>query len=170
MAILLGGGLLLASLLLVVAPRLSTGAPVDGPIRLGAPMPNLSLTDLSGEAVRLRSFAGSVVLVNGWATWCPPCRAEMPTLHDFYLAHQADGFVVLAVNSGEGRATVSDFISQTGFTFPVLLDPDDSLLAALRLDSLPTSILVGRDGVVKNIHIGMYTPEALEADVLPLLR
>ena len=160
-----GVGLLLAAL------ALSLPRPVSiAPARVGAPASNFALTDLSGETVQLTDYAGQVVLVNGWATWCPPCRAEMPALHEFYLAHQAEGFALLAVNAGEDRATVADFIAQTGFTFPVLLDPGENISNGLGVNGLPTSILIGRDGKVAYIHVGYFTPEVLAEKVTPLLR
>ncbi|MBL8058214.1 MAG: TlpA family protein disulfide reductase [Anaerolineales bacterium] len=166
--------LMLAGLGLVAgaAWALSGPAPatVSGRAKLGSPMPSFALRDLSGRAVSLSELAGQVVLVNGWATWCPPCRAEMPALHAFYQAHQAEGFTLLAVNAGEEQAAVSQFIDELGFTFPVLLDPGVRVLNGLGIDAFPTSILVGRDGLVKQIHIGYYAAEDLAAEVLPLLR
>lgn len=142
---------------------------VSGPARLGQPMPEFKLASLSGQPVSLGDYAGRPVLVNAWATWCPPCRAEMPALQAFYAAHQASGLELLAVNAGEGASLVSSFIGQMGFTFPVLLDPGMQVLEGLGVRSYPTSILVGRDGQVKLIHTGLFTPETLESEVAPLL-
>jgi peroxiredoxin len=133
-------------------------------------MPDFTLNNLAGNAVRLADYKGQVVIVNAWATWCPPCRAEMPALGEFYRAHQAEGFQLLAVNAGENRPSVASFITQMGFTFPVLLDPGEATLNALGMRGLPTSYVIGRDEVVKNVHIGEFTTKALEAEVTPLLR
>lgn len=151
----------------LAAPRPAT---VSGRAVNGRPMPAFTLTSLTGQPVSLSDYAGQVVLVNAWATWCPPCRAEMPDLHTFYQAHRAEGFALLAVNAGEDQAAVSPFIAEMGFTFPVLLDPGLGVLNGLGIDAFPTSIVIGRDGVVKTIHIGYYAPEAVAADVLPLLK
>ncbi|OIO93637.1 MAG: hypothetical protein AUK03_07975, partial [Anaerolineae bacterium CG2_30_64_16] len=137
--------------------------------RVGAALRNFTLTDLSGKQVQLSDYAGRPVLINAWATWCPPCRAEMPALHDFYQDHQAEGFTLLAVNAGEAPAQVQGFIQQAGFTFPVLLDPNITLLTDLGIRSFPTSILVGRDGKVKTIHVGMLTADQLQTEIAPLL-
>jgi thiol-disulfide isomerase/thioredoxin len=161
------GVILLASLLLLSA-RSDKNAGVR-PSQIGQPLSNLALNDLSGKTVKLSDFAGEAVLINAWATWCPPCRAEMPALHAFYQAHQAEGFHLLAVNAGESRGAVQPFISQNGFTFQVLLDPGTTALNRLGIHSFPTSILVGRDGTVKNIHVGMFQPEDLQTEILPLL-
>jgi thiol-disulfide isomerase/thioredoxin len=136
---------------------------------MGQTMPDLRLNDLSGKPVRLSDYAGRPLLINAWATWCPPCRAEMPLLNDFYLQNKDRGFVLLAVNAGETTNLVNQFIQQTGFGFPVLLDPGTAALSRLGVMSFPTSILVGRDGLVKKIHIGLITPEALKNEIAPLL-
>jgi len=86
-----------------------------------------------------------------------------------YLAHQAEGFTLLAVNAGESRPQVQSFIQQMGFTFPVLLDPNITLLTELGIRSFPTSILVGRDGKVETIHVGMLTADQLQTEIAPLL-
>jgi peroxiredoxin len=93
----------------------------------------------------------------------------MPALHDFYLKHKAEGFELLAVNSGESQSTVQHFIDQTGFTFPVLLDTSKDVLDGLGVSGLPTSIFVGRDGTVKTVHVGGLTPQAIEQELAPLL-
>jgi peroxiredoxin len=93
----------------------------------------------------------------------------MPALHEFYLKHKAEGFEMLAVNSGESRSTVQQFIDQKGFTFPVLLDTNKDVLDGLGVSGLPTSIFVGRDGTVKTIHIGGLSPDAIEQQLTPLL-
>lgn len=136
--------------------------------RVGAAISDFALTDIHGVTHHVSDYRGQVLIINGWATWCPPCRAEMPDLHAFYLAHKAEGLQLLAVNSGEDTATVQSFISAQQFTFPALLDPD-RVLDRLGVSGLPTTIVVGRDGVVKYIHTGMITPEILQAKVAPLL-
>lgn len=135
------------------------------PIKVGEPMSDIALTDLQGNQVKLSDYAGRPVLINAWSTWCPPCRAEMPLLQSFYEAHQAEGFTMLAINAGESQPTVSSFISRNGFSFPVLLDPNNAVLNQLGISSFPTSVLVGSDGVVKTIHVGMFTPESLEREI-----
>lgn len=139
------------------------------PPRVGAPLSSFSLTDIQGNKVKLSDYKGKVVLVNAWATWCPPCRAKMPDLNAYYQAHQTDGFMVLAVNAGDPLSSAAAFAQSNGLAFPVLLDPDLQLLDGFGIHSFPTSIVVGRDGRVKTIHVGMFTPQALETEVTPLL-
>jgi cytochrome c biogenesis protein CcmG, thiol:disulfide interchange protein DsbE len=139
------------------------------PAQIGKPISKFTLTDLNGVTHSIADYKGRPVLINSWATWCPPCKAEMPALHEFYLKHKDDGFELLAINSGEGRSAVQQFIGQTGFTFPVLLDTNKDVLDGLGVSGLPTSIFVGRDGTVKTIHIGGLTPDAIEKQLTPLL-
>ena len=132
-------------------------------------MEDFKLTDIHGKTVRLSDFAGKAVLINAWATWCPPCKAEMPDLNAYYQAHQDEGFVILAVNAGDSASQAAAFASQKGLAFPVLLDPNTRFLTSLGVRSFPTSILVGSDGVVKTIHVGMFTPQSLDAEITPYL-
>jgi len=143
-------------------------APVQS-AQVGAVAPDFQLPSLAGEQVALSNYRGQVILVNTWATWCPPCKAEMPAIHEFYQAHQDDGFVVLAVNSQEDAATVQQFISAQGFTFPVLLDIQASVLDQYKVRGLPTSFIIDRDGVIRYVHTGAITPKQLEDAIRPLL-
>jgi thiol-disulfide isomerase/thioredoxin len=165
---LIAGGVIVIGAVLALAISNSPAAAV-GPAQVGHPIANFSLTDLSGVTRSIADYQGRPVLINAWATWCPPCKAEMPALHEFYLKHKAEGFELLAINSGDSRAVVQRFIGQTGFTFPVLLDTDKAVLDGLGVNGLPTSIFVGRDGTVKTIHLGGLTPEAIEHKLTPLL-
>jgi len=110
-----------------------------------------------------------VILVNTWATWCPPCKAEMPAINKFYEAHQNDGLVVLAINSQEDVATVQQFINVQGFTFPVLLDTQASVINQYKVRGLPTTFIIDRDGVIRYVHTGAITQQQLEDVIGPLL-
>lgn len=124
---------------------------------------------LDDQPVDLADYEGQTVLVNFWASWCPPCRAEMPELQAYYQAHQADGFVLIAVNSGEQAATARNFIQQTGYTFPVGLDIDGSLSDRFGVPGLPTSIVINPEGEITYRHTGAITRDVLDAQVTPLL-
>jgi peroxiredoxin len=164
----IGGAILLLALMgTLLMPGKETK--ISGPARTGQPMPDFSLTDLDGNPVQISDFQGQPLLINAWATWCPPCRAEMPDLHAYYLNHREEGFVMLAVNAGETQSPVEEFIADMGFTFPVLLDPGKAALTQLGIHSFPTSIIVNRDGVIDQIHTGMLTAAMLDEKVTPLL-
>jgi cytochrome c biogenesis protein CcmG, thiol:disulfide interchange protein DsbE len=160
--------LVLGAVIFLLASRGSNQLP-GGPARIGVQLGNFSLTDLSGRTVELSDSAGRPVLINAWATWCPPCEREMPDLNAFYQKYRDQGFVVLAVNAGETAAQASAFAQQLKLTFPILLDPDEHLMDVLHINDFPTSILVGRDGVVKAIHIGLMTQQNIESEIIPFL-
>ena len=131
--------------------------------------PDFSLQTLDGRTVELSDYQGQVVLLNTWATWCPPCRAEMPDLEAYYREHQADGFVVLAVNSQESADTVAAFLEDHDFTFPVLLDTEGVVMNRYRIRGLPTSVFIDRDGNVHGVWTGQLSPARLRELVDPIL-
>jgi peroxiredoxin len=139
------------------------------PAKVGQPIGNFTLTDVNGVTHSIGDYKGRPVLINAWATWCPPCRGELPDLNAFYLKHQAEGFELLAINSGESQPVVADFIKQMGYSFPALVDESRGVLSNLGVDGLPTSILVGRDGTVKYIHIGGLSPDMIRTQLEPLI-
>jgi peroxiredoxin len=137
--------------------------------QVGQPAPDFTLTSLEGEAVSLSDYRGQVVLINTWATWCPPCRAEMPAINTFYEAHQNKGFTVLAVNNQEDTQTINDFVEASGFGFPVLLDPEAEMMELYQVRGLPTTFIIGRDGTIQHVQAGTITDRQLESIILPLL-
>lgn len=141
----------------------------SGPVQKGQPAPDFTLATLDGGEATLSDYAGQVVVVNFWATWCPPCKAEMPDIHDYYLANQDKGFTVLAVNAQEDTATVNRFIESTDFTFPILLDSHGDVEQQYQVRSFPSTFVIDRDGKIVYIHIGLISPEALASAVDPLL-
>jgi DsbE subfamily thiol:disulfide oxidoreductase len=136
----------------------------------GKSVGDFALTDIEGETIHLSDYQGKFVLLNAWATWCPPCRAEMPDLNDFYLTHQDKGFEILAINAGETRDTAAQFANSLGLRFKVILDSDGKVLNGLGITGFPTSILIDPEGKVAMIHIGMIFPEDLNNKVLPFLQ
>ena len=173
-------GLIISGILLLVAALVGIilinqpGQQADGasnaPIRAGMTMPDFTLNDINGVPVRLSDFRGKTVLINAWATWCPPCRAEMPSLNAFYQAQRDKNFVILAVNVGESKSVAASFASENNLEFPVLLDQDEKLMDRWNIHDYPTSILIGKDGTVKMVHLGMFTSDTLESEILPLLQ
>lgn len=135
----------------------------------GLPAPDFELSSLNGEMIALSDYQGQVVLVNMWATWCPPCKAEMPGINAFYEAHKDEGFVVLAVNSREDAATVDAFIQASGFSFPVALDLTGEVTDRYHASGLPTSYIIDRTGNIHHIQTGAISEEQLKAIIDPLL-
>ncbi len=136
------------------------------------PAPALDLPLLGGHRITLASLKGRVVLVNFWATWCPPCRKEMPSMERLQRDMANRPFTILAVNAGETPAAVQEFLQQVPVTFPIALDQDGRQIRAWRAFVFPTSYLVDKAG---HIRYGLYgsiewdTPGA-EAIIEELIR
>jgi peroxiredoxin len=115
---------------------------------------DFTLSDLQGKSWRLKDLQGKVVLVNFWATWCPPCRKEMPDLQSLYVRFQGQGFVVLAI-SDEENAKVTPFIAERAITYPVLLDPGRKVNGLFQIEGIPKSFVYDRNGrlVVQSIDM-----------------
>lgn len=122
---------------------------------IGAPAPDFVLTDLHGQKVALSQFRGKVVLVNFWATWCPPCREEMPSMEQFYRRFQEQGLVLLAVNIEEdGDATVPRFLQGKGYSFPILLDTAAEVQNRYQVFRFPETFVIDRNGNIVARVIG----------------
>jgi thiol-disulfide isomerase/thioredoxin len=120
----------------------------------GGPPAQLSLRGLDGRVHDLAAYRGKVVLVNFWATWCAPCRAEMPSMERLSHALRDRPFVVLAVNVGESERAARDFATKLPVTFPVLLDRDTRAAKAWGARVLPASYVIGADGRIRYSHFG----------------
>lgn len=118
----------------------------------GAPAASFPVKALGGSPDSLANYRGKVVLVNLWATWCPPCRAEVPALEALYRQYRTQGFVVLGIDQGESAKVAGEFTRKFGVTYPVLVDDGQQYGRAYAALGLPTSILVDRSGkIVKGI-------------------
>jgi len=141
------------------------------PARVLYRAPTISLTGLDEAGHALHDYRGQVVLVNLWATWCPPCQAEMPLLQQYYEKHEAEGFTVIAIEDGEPESDVRSFVQQYGLTFPVWLDPaHEATDHAFKAMNLPTSYVVDRAGQVRLTWLGAISQANLEKYVTPLIR
>ncbi len=143
-------------------PGSTTGGAIPAPAE-NFLAPDFSLTTLEGEPVSLADFRGKVVLLNFWASWCPPCRSEMPAMERVYQDYADRGFVILAVNATQQDSpdAARRFVSEQGLTFPILLDTSGTVSALYRTRSLPTSFFIGADGIIDEVVIGGPMSEAL---------
>ena len=115
---------------------------------------DFSLPLLAGGNAALSSFKGKVVILNFWATWCPPCRVEMPSMETLYRRFNAEGLEILAVDIGEDSSTVQQFIQSSGYTFPVLLDSANRVSSIYGIRAIPTTFIIDREGKIIGNVIG----------------
>jgi len=142
----LGASALFGSL---VAPRRVRAA-----VAPSMPAPDFTLRSAEGGNLRLAEMRGRVVLVNFWATWCGPCKVEMPHLNRLYEKYRSAGFVLLGVNIDDDPRQASALATRMGLKFPVLFDTDKAVTRRYALDSMPGTVLIDRDGKVRHVHKG----------------
>ena len=125
------------------------------PLQEGRPAPDFTFPDLDARKVSLSDFRGKVVLVNIWATWCPPCRDEMPSMQKLYERFKGERFEILAVSiDAEGQKAVAPFMRKMNLTFPALLDPKETIKPLYRITGVPESFIIDKDGIVVEKIIG----------------
>ena len=131
--------------------------------REGFPAPDFTLDTLGGESATLSAYRGKVVIVNLWASWCGPCRAEMPAIQKVYAANRERGLEVLAVNSTfqDSQADAQEFTQNLGLTFPILLDRDGAVSKRYLLRALPSTFFIDRKGVIRLVVFGGPMTEAV---------
>jgi cytochrome c biogenesis protein CcmG/thiol:disulfide interchange protein DsbE len=140
----------------------STSGKIPAP-QQGFLAPDFELKTPEGKVVKLSDLRGQAVLVNLWATWCPPCRAEMQSIEKIYQEYKDRGFIVLAVNMTrqDTPSAILPFADKLGLTFPILLDETGKVERVYQLRSLPSSFFIRRDGIINEVVIGGPMSEAL---------
>lgn len=146
----------------------SYGAPALA--QKGGTVTDFTIGALDGDPIALADYEGEVIIMNFWATWCPPCRAEMPGINRFYEAYKDDGLVVLAINEEESAETVRPFIQTNNFSFPVLLDSEGRVAQQYSTRSFPTTFIIDRQGIIQHVQTGEISEDELARVVLPLLQ
>jgi cytochrome c biogenesis protein CcmG, thiol:disulfide interchange protein DsbE len=139
------------------------------PVEVNYPAPELALENINGGTEALTDYRAQVVLINNWATWCPPCKAEMPTLVAFYNEHAKDGLMIVAVEAGEPKEQVQPFVDQFQMPFVVWLDPGGKSTRAFKNSNLPNSYVIDRTGTVRLTWTGQINRDMLEKYITPLL-
>jgi thiol-disulfide isomerase/thioredoxin len=140
------------------------------PARLNETAPELNLVDLEGRQVSLADYGGKVVLVNNWATWCPPCRAEMPILESYYQDHKDEGFVLIGIEAGQPADEVEEFVENYGISFPIWLDPESKAIIGFRNMALPSSYVINPEGMTILGWTGTVTRDSLDEYVTPMFK
>ena len=135
-------------------------------IQEGFPAPNFTFPDLNGQQVSLSEHRGKVVLVNIWATWCPPCRQEMPSMQKLYERFKGENLEILAVSiDSTGREAVAPFVRTMNLTFPIMLDPKEVIRPLYGITGVPESFIIDKEGIVVQKIIGPIdwaTPKAFQ--------
>jgi len=121
----------------------------------GKPVPDFALPDLNGKMVKLADLRGKVLFINIWATWCAPCREEMPSLENLYKKLKGPNFEMVGISiDKDGKKSVEPFVKQLGITFPILLDPASATAAKFQITGVPETFLVSQEGIVLHHLIG----------------
>ncbi len=139
-------------------PKVETAKTSTG-LNVGLKAPDFELENLAGEKVKLSDFEGKKVMLNFWATWCPPCKAEIPDMQKFHM-EEGDNIVILAVNI-DPENDVAGFTEQMGVTFPILLDKKNNVNKTYQIISIPTSFFIDEKGLIQNKHIGAMDIKAM---------
>jgi thiol-disulfide isomerase/thioredoxin len=164
LALLLGGGWLILN---QTKPDTNRGALEPAPVK-GHPSPEISLMSTDGTLVNLSDFKGKPVIINFWATWCPPCRAETPDLQEVHR-ELGDKVAILSVNAtSQDGGDVAGFMREFGVTFTVVLDPEGKAFEAYNIRGLPTTIFVDRAGIVNEVFTGAVNKAYIESKLSEL--
>lgn len=139
---------------------------------VAAPAPDFTLRQVDGPNLRLQEQRGRVVMVNFWASWCGPCRLEMPHLNRLHAKYRDAGFTLLGVNIDEDAGKAAGLSSKLGLRFPILLDTDKKVSRLYNLTTMPSTVLIDRDGRVRHVHLGYRdgVEQTYEAQIRELLK
>lgn len=157
------------AMLLWLGAQSASGTATAGPAEIGQPAPGFELQSLSGAKISLDDYQGDVVVLNFWATWCPPCRAEMPGIQEVYAQYKGKGLTVLGINAHEEKSLVNEFVFASELTFPVLLDAQSIAMNRYQASGLPTTVIIDRNGMITHMQSGPLTAPQLEALIQPHL-
>lgn len=144
--------LTICSVLLMMALSLNAHA-----LSVGQASPDFTLPSSTGKNIRLQELRGQVVLINFWASWCGPCRQEMPLLEDIYKKYSKLGFTILGINVEQDSSKAATYLRDVPVTFPILFDTQNTLSKLYDVNAMPTTVIVDRSGKIRYIHAG-YKP------------
>lgn len=135
----------------------------------GHPAPDFALKNLDGEIIRLSNYQGTPVIINFWATWCPPCRAEFPDFQKVSV-EQGEKLVIIGVNhtTGDSPQLVPGFVDEFGITFPIVLDESGETVKTYRVVGLPTTVFIDRNGIINEVFTGPINKAYIESKLADL--
>lgn len=142
---------------LALAGVLACASPLAAAEAINVPAPDFTLESRSGENLRLQDHRGEVVMLNFWASWCGPCRQEMPLMDELYSQYKDLGFTILAVNVDENRDEAHRFLDKVPVNYPILYDPESSVSELYEVQAMPTTVMIDRNGNARYLHYG-YQP------------
>ena len=137
---------------------------------IGYVAPDFSLRTSNGILINLHDLKGNPVFINFWATWCGPCVSEMPDIQTLYKKYKKFGLVIIGINQQESTSDVTIFASDYGITFPLLIDSSGKVNEAYRVNAIPKSFFIDREGVIREIYIGSMSKTEIEIFILEILK
>ena len=150
-------------------------APSDTPGAIGSKAVNFSLIDLDGEKVSLSDFEGKVIMLNFWATWCSPCRQEIPDFIKMYEKHESEGLVILGVSGfREDSEKIKSFVADQGMNYPILFMSQDEIQPTINkyggIEGIPTTFLIDREGIIREKWVGPRSETVFMAEINKYLK
>lgn len=157
-------------LLLMLAVFLVGACSRGGAIEIGESAKDFTLNDLDGKAVQLSDFKGKAIILNFFATWCPPCRSEIPDFIELENAYASKGFSVIGVSNEDPKA-IKGFATKAGINYPVLIDPNDKVYTLYGpIRGIPTTFIIDKDFRIRQMYIGARSKDVFENDIKELLK
>lgn len=147
-------------------------SPIETDMSPNTEAPGFVLKNMDGEHVSLTALRGKVILLNFWATWCRPCKEEMPAFEKLYVKYKDRGFVVLAVSINRSKASIEDFLEDMDLSYPILMDDDSKVLKLYKVYSIPTTFLIDKTGFIVKKYHGQedWTSLAITSSIEELLK
>lgn len=153
-----------------IAGASDNNAATDSGPRVGSLAPDFELTDVNtGQPIKLSSLSGKPVWINFWASWCPPCKAEMPIMKQVYAKYKSQGLVIVGVDMREKVDEVKQFTGSNGYDWTFVIDSDGQVTDRYFVSGIPSHFFIGRDGVIKSIRVGEMTPGDMEENVSKII-
>jgi len=138
--------------------------------KVGRLAPDFTLTDLEGNSVRLSDSRGKVVFINFWATWCPPCRAEMPDIEAIHQEYKNKGVVVIGVDLYEDENVVRQYVQQGGYSWTFVIDNTGEVAINYGITGIPTSFFLDKEGIIQAVKVGVMTKRAIESKLAEAMK